>query len=235
MRVCTTVHQAGFEQYGQRWLDSVANWPKGTEFVLYAEGFDLVPNPPQVSVRRIEDLPRLREFKTRHSNYVAPNWEYDIVRFSNKVFAAYDAFYDYKGLCVWLDCDAVTYKRLPKGYIQGLLPDGYMAMFKRAGYHTETGFWIADGSHPEHQAFLDTWLQWFELDKFKTLRQWHDCTTLDATVRLFERDGRIKTHNLSGQFSKDMHPMAKADIARFIDHCKGGRKDKGVSPENKFR
>ena len=232
MRVCTTVHKAGFEQYGHRWLDGMKHWPKGTEFVLYAEGFE----PEGVQSKRIEDLPRLRQFKAEHAGYIAPNWEYDIVRFSNKVFAAYDAFYDYDGLCVWLDADAVTYKRLPKGYIEGLLPEGhYMSLFKRAGYHSETGFWIQDGSHPEHKAFWDTWVQWFELGKFKTLKQWHDCTTLDATVRLFEKDGRIKTHNLSGQYTKDMHPASKVDLARFIDHCKGGRKERGVSPENKWR
>ena len=231
MKIATTVHKEGFDQYGHRWIDGMKNWPDG-EFVMYSEGFDSgLPN-----AKRIEDLQRLKDFKAKHANYVAPSWEFDIVRFSNKVFAAYDAFYEASGLCIWLDADCVTYKPIPQSYVTGLLPgDCYMAMFKRAGYHTETGLWVLNADHPEHQAFMDTWVAWFESGQFKTLAQWHDCTTLDATVKLFERDGRIKTHNLSGAYTKDMHPMAKADIARFIDHTKGGRKSKGRSPENKFR
>jgi hypothetical protein len=231
MKVITTVHKAGFEQYGHRWIEGIKNWPKA-EFWMYPEGF----STEAVKCKPIESLPRLEAFKKQYAGYVPPNWEFDIVRFANKVFAAYDAFYDYKGLCVWLDADCVTYKKLPKGYIEKLLPsDCYFANFKRAGYHTETGFWIADGKHPEHQAFLDTWIQWFESGEFKALNQWHDCTTLDATIKLFERDKRIKTHNLSGQFVKEMHPMAKVDLGRYLDHTKGGRKGLGHSPENKFR
>jgi len=227
MRVVTTVHKAGYEQYGHRWVKSIPNWPMA-EFIMYAEGFD-----PSCDFKRIESLERLEAFKKRHQNYVPSSWEFDIVRYSNKVFAAYDAFYDYKGLCVWLDADCVTYKKLPRGFIDKQLPPGsYMALFQRAGLHTETGFWLIDGSHPEHQAFLDTWIAWFETDEFKNLRQWHDCTTLDATVKLFARDGRIKTHNLSGQFAKDGHPMSKVELGKYIDHCKGRRKTLGFSPEN---
>jgi len=169
------------------------------------------------------------------ANYVPPSWEFDIVRYSNKVFAAYDAFYDYDGLCVWVDADCVTYRKLPKTVIERQLPEGhFMAQFRRAGYHVETGFWMMDGSHPEKQAFLDTWIKFFEEGHFMQLRQWHDCTTLDATSKLFEKDGRVKIHNLSGEFAKDMHPLCHVELGSYIDHCKSmGRKALGYSPENK--
>lgn len=227
MRVITTVHKDGFAQYGYRWVESIANWPKA-EFVMYAEGFD-----PPCESKRVEALDRLEAFKRNHSTYIAPSWEFDIVRYSNKVFAAYDAFYDYDGLCIWLDADCVTYKKLPKKVIEQQLPEGhFMAMFRRAGLHTETGLWMMDGSHPEKKAFLDTWVQWFETGRFKELHQWHDCTTLDATAKLFEKDGRVKIHNLSGEFYKTSHPMSMVEIGKYIDHTKGKRKDLGFSPEN---
>lgn len=232
MKVITTVHKAGFDEYGQRWIDSIANWPKA-EFLMYAEGFE-----PPLGVDRIrtESLPRLGAFKPKYAHYRPVSWQWDVVRFSNKVFAAHDAFYDHKGIGVWLDADCVTYKTIPEGYIESLLPDGaYMALLKRVGYHTETGFWIVNCDHPEHKAFMDTWVAWYESGKFKELREWHDCATLDATVKLFERDGRLKTHNLSGEFARDMHPISKIDLGRYIDHCKGKRKAQGVSPENEFR
>jgi hypothetical protein len=91
-----------------------------------------------------------------------------------------------------------------------------------------------DGKHPEKQAFLDTWLSWYEMDMFKDLRQWHDCETFDATVRLFTRRDRFKTCSLSGPYEKEMHPMAKVDLAKYLDHAKGNRKVSG-SPENAYR
>jgi hypothetical protein len=227
MKVATTVHKDGYAQYGYRWVESMANWPKA-EFVMYSEGFD-----PPCDFKRVEAMDRLEAFKRKFACYVSPSWEFDIVRFSNKVFAAYDAFYDYDGLCVWLDADCVTYKKLPSKVIERQLPkDAFMAQFRRAGYHVETGMWLMDGKHPEKKVFLDTWVQWFETGHFKDLRQWHDCTTLDATSKLFERDGRVVIHNLSGEFSKDMHPMSKVELGKYIDHCKGRRKTLGFSPEN---
>jgi hypothetical protein len=54
---------------------------------------------------------------------------------------------------------------------------------------------------------------------------------LDAAIRLTG----VPTFNLSGEFHKDMHPMAKTELGQYIDHCKGPRKIKGKSPENKNR
>lgn len=231
MKVITTVHAAGFKQYGHRWIESIKNWPKA-EFVMYAEGFAT----EAVVCKRVEDLPRLVAFKERHKGYIAPNWEFDIVRFANKVYAAYDAFVDYDGTCVWLDADCVTYRKLPKKFLESQLPENaFMSLFRRAGYHTETGFWMMDGKHPEKRAFLETWLSWFESDKFTNLLQWHDCTTLDATCKMFEKESRIKIHNLSGEWSKDMHPISKSELGRYIDHTKGNRKSLGYSPENAHR
>jgi hypothetical protein len=40
---------------------------------------------------------------------------------------------------------------------------------------------------------------------------------------------------LSGAHEKSMHPMAKADLARYMDHQKGNRKYLSASPENAHR
>ena len=235
MKVVTTCHKAGFEQYGHRWADSISKWPETAEFAIYQEGLSGVIAS---ALHRVTPLPmpaRCDAFKARHAAYKAPSWRHDIVRFSNKVFAAHDAFYDHDGIGVWLDADAVTYKPIPEGYIEEQLGGAFFAHFKRSDWYTETGMWIMDCRHPETKAFLDTWVDWFESGAFKTLHEWHDCTTLDATLKMFLKDGRITTRSLSGEFERDMHPMARADIARYIDHCKGNRKADGFSPENRFR
>ena len=234
MRVISTVHKPGFDVCGQRWVEGARNWPSGTEFILYTEGFTLEDSV--IEGRRIEYVARAEEFKRKYAHYRPVLWQWNIVGFGNKVFAAHDALYDYKGIAVWLDADAITYKPLPAGYVEAMLPQGaYMAMFKRQGMQTETGFWVMDCSHPEHKRFLDMWIKWLESGQFKTLNQWCDASTLDATVRIFEKHDAIQTVSLSGAFERDMHPMAKTDIARYIDHLKGSRKDLPASPENIFR
>lgn len=235
MRVVSTVHKAGFDQYGQDWVDGAQNWPAGTEFILYTEGFDLQND--RIDCRRIESVERADAFKRRFRHYRPIAWRWDVVKFCNKVFAAYDALYDYTGKAVWLDADAITYAQLPEGYVESLLPNGcYLSAFKRIGWATETGFWVMDCGHPRHKQFMDTWLRWFEENQFKSLLQWCDAATLDATVRIFERDGMIRTHSLSAGHEKHEHPMSQVDLARYIDHRKGkSRKLSGASPENEYR
>ena len=233
MRVISTVHKAGWDVYGDKFLAGLDNWPEGTEFIVYTEGFTI--DHPKVTCRRVEDLERAEAFKAKYKHYRPVLWQWDILKWCNKVFAAFDALYEYEGLAVWLDADCHTYKPLPKGYVERMLPEGhYLAMFKRIGWQTETGFWVMDCSHKEHKRFMYSWLQWLESGSFKTLSQWCDASTLDATVRVFEKRGAIRTVSLSGQYEKDMHPMAMVDLARYIDHMKGARKETG-SPENTFK
>jgi len=234
MKVISTCHKAGFDVYGQQWLDGIKHWPKA-EFILYTEGFDL--DDPRVEVRKIEDVERAVAFKKRYEHYKALAWRWDIVRFSNKVFAAYDALYHHRGLAVWLDADAITFADIPENYIDDLLPIGkYLACFKRVGWQTETGFWVMDCSHKAHKGFMDTWMKWVESGSFKNLSQWCDASTLDATIRGFEKTGMIETVSLSGEFEKEEHPMSKVPLAAYIDHLKGKeRKKAGVSVENVHR
>lgn len=234
MRVVSTVHKAGWDVYGGQWVEGIKNWPQDTQFMLYTEGFDF--KHPRIITQRIESVERAEFFKNRYKNYRPVSWQWDVVRFSNKTFAAYDALYDYDGIGVWLDADCETYSKIPSGWVETRLPYGkYLARFERIGMQTETGFWVMDCANSEHKPFMDTWVRWYEQDAFKTLPQWCDAYLMDATARLFKKDGRIDTVSLSEGHEKDMHPMAKASIAKYIDHKKGARKDLPASPENIFR
>ena len=231
LRVISTVHKAGFDEYGSKWLAGIENWPKTTEFHLYTEGFDL--DDSRVKSKRVESLERAEKFKKTYEHYKPLAWRWDIVKFSNKVFAAYDSLYDYKGLAVWLDADCNTFAKLPDGYVENLLPEGnYLAMFRRIGWATETGFWVMDCGHPRHKQFMDTWIRWLEAGSFRSLEQWCDASTLDATARMFEKDELIDVNSLSVGYERIEHPMARADLAKYIDHVKGERKKIGYSVEN---
>ncbi len=232
IRVVTTCHKDGYEMYGLRFVQGWQHWPMDAELYWYVEGF-MPPPMPRTTLIPTSKVEGLETFKQRFTHYVPVAWNWDVVRFSNKVYAVADAFRDFKGIGVWLDNDCVTFKDISSEYIKSLLPKGsYMAMFKRTGMATETGFWVMDCSHPEHEGFLATWQNWYDSNSFKDLPEWHDCYTLDATVRLFEKRDLIKTHSLSAGHEKDMHPLCKVELGTYIDHCKGRRKIKGYSPEN---
>lgn len=228
MRVVTTSSKQGLEDYAFRWLEGRKNWPGGTEFLYYTEGFEV-----DCPGKDFRDLEAFSQWKLKHAAYVPPSWQWDFVKFSHKVFAACDALYDYEGIGVWLDADCVTFKKIPEGLIEKQLDGAYLACYQRTGLYTETGLWIMDCSHPEHRNFLDFWRGLYFSERFKDLPHWHDCLTLDATIRVF--GNRIKVKNLSGEFHKDPHPQAKTELGKYLDHCKGPRKVAGQSHENANR
>lgn len=231
MRVVTTCHHAGFKQYGHRWLESRKNWPEGTEFLFYPEGFKAdCPGKDMLSMRDFI------EWKSSYAHYKPPNWRWDIVRFAHKVFALNDALRDYDGIGVWLDADCVTFDKIPEGLVEEQVKDDYIALYERTGHYPETGFWVVNCGHPQHKDFLTWWMRLYWSGNFTRLPEWHDCTTLQAAIKRFTAKGLITVKNLSGDFHLDMHPQAHAEpFCRYIDHCKGTRKDKGVSAENAHR
>ena len=229
MRFVTTCHKEGFEYYGHRLLEGWRYMPKDAELWWYTEGYDLPPED-RVVQKDITQIADLMAFKERHKYYVPPEFDVDVVRFSHKVYAAVDALMDYEGIGVWIDADCVPYKSVTEEMVAKWLNNAYIACFQRAGFYTETGLWIVDGSQPVHKPFMTVWKRWYDQDKFPALPGWTDCHTLDATIHL----SKSKVENLSGEFGSLSHPMAKTEIGRYIDHCKGDRKRGGISSENEF-
>lgn len=233
MRVVTTVHREGWEQYGKKALKRWrVHWPKSAELWHYAEGFE-VPPTQRVVCRNVDELPLLARFKRTHERYRVPDWRYDVVRFANKAYAAYDALRDYDGIGVWLDADIVTVEDVPEGYVEGLLPDDcYIALFRRTGAAPETGLWVANCAHPMHKPVMDAFLSWYEQATFKGAHEWHDAVLFEATLRAFENKGLINVHSLSAEHASASHPMALHESRKYWDHLKGPRrKALGHSPE----
>jgi hypothetical protein len=231
MRVVTTASAAGLAEHGWRWLEGRKHWPAGTELHWYTEDYELPAEG--MTTKDFAALPEFSSWKAGLAGYRPPSWEFNVVGYAHKVFAAADALYEYDGIGVWCDSDCVLFRDLPPGLLEQQVEGAYLACYQRTGLWTETGFWVMDCRHPEHQAFLDNWRAWYLTGAYKGLRAWHDCMTLDATIRQFK--DRVTVRNLSGEAHKEMHPMAVTELGRYIDHCKGERKVDGRSPENTFR
>ena len=250
MRVVTTAHKEGLEQYGKAWLDGRKHWPKGTEFYWYTEGYDLPLQADELAMveqagagstdgfinrRELNEQTEFVNWKLRHAGYVAPIWKFNVVAYAHKVFAMIDATRDYSGVAVWLDADCVTYRDIPEGLVESFVKDAYIAHYARPGRWTETGFYVIDCSHKAHREFMDFMADVYLRDRFKTLHHWTDCFVLDAAIRRFVSAGSIKAFSLSGEKDKEAHPMAVTEMGQYIDHRKGWRKEVPRSPENKFR
>jgi len=235
MKFITTCHRKGWEEYGHRLWESWDNAPSNAELIWYADNF----NPGEkrgITVVPVDKLHDLQAFKIRYANYRPPSWRMDVSKYAHKVFAAIDGLREHKGLGIWIDADCVIHKKIPDGLLEQFLPEGfYMSIFKRRGLYTETGFWMMDCSNRYHVSFLSDWQSWYDSGEFRNLHEWHDCMTLDATIRTYERENLIEVFSLSGKHESEMHPMAYSPLAEYIDHCKGNRKSIGSSPENKFR
>ncbi len=239
----TTFNHRGFEEYGHRCIETFKNWPKGSRLLVYADGVKVDPSE-RIEVRDLAtSCPSLRSFKNRFKEYRPKSWEFDVVKFSHKVFAAVHGLTDWTGLGVWLDADCVTYNEIPDGYLQSLIPDNrYMAFFGRQRMYTETGFWMVDCAHSRHKDFMTEFVKFYTSGEIVKMPQWHDCVAIDHVRRNFESEG-LRNQNLTksleigieGGSEKEMHPMAFSELGKYIDHCKGNRKKNGFSPENRIR
>jgi hypothetical protein len=134
-----------------------------------------------------------------------------------------------------VDGDLVTHADVPAGLLESLVEKDYIACYRRVGHYTETGMWIVNCAHPEHKNFLDHWRSWYFSGRYRQLFEWHDCTTLDGTIKKFEEADKITVRDLSGEHGKNMHPQALSELSKYFDHCKGPRKAKGYSVENRHR
>ena len=236
MKAITTFSRALFDSYAHRVIETFENWPDRARLIVYSE--DMTAD----STDRIEwrDLhqrcPDLVKFKEHCKTVPRPHngYEFDAARFANKAFAMMDGAD--AGLCFWLDADCVTYRKIPDGFMESLIPEGhYMGYYGRDKLYTETGFWGARADHRYHKKFMDAWKQVYLDGTVFKLPQWHDCMTLDFTRAHFETWGLMKNENLSAEYFRISHPMARSKLGRYIDHCKGPRKIEGFSPENPWR
>lgn len=232
MRFVTTCNKNNFEKYGHKLLEGWRHFPKEAELWWYVEGYE-IPETERVVPVDITEIKELMAFKERHRNYIPPEFDMDVVRFCHKVYSSIDALIDFDGIGGWIDADCVPYKDIPYEFLRDLLGDSYLACFQRQGSYTETGFWMVNCANEAHKPFMSLWRAWYDQDAFKQLPGWTDCHTLDATIYR----SKVDVKNLSGKFfnDPDLHPMSKVELAQYLDHCKGDRKEFGRSPENKFR
>ena len=235
-KAITTMHKAGYEQYGRRMIESwQLYWPHYYTLTVYTEGFNLdkeYNNVKQIDLHEVS--PELVAFKERHKDREDQKDPLALargaIRFSHKSFAVIHACMNTSDQTViWLDADTVTHKIITSDFLDNLLPEGcYTSYLGRQNNYTECGFVMYDTSNKFNEQFMMMWKSLYVTDEIFQLPQWHDCMAYDA-VRLHLQEQGMKTHNLTPEGKNYDHVFINSPLGTVMDHLKGPRKETGKS------
>ena len=241
----TTFNEAGYAQYGKRFLESFdAHWPE--EVILHVYGENITPSTYSARIFNHDLLaksPQLVAFKDRHKFITAHNGIYedgeygyrmDAVRFAHKVFALVHcslAIKEDTDVLFWIDADIVTFKDIPSDLFDQVLPYGcYTSYLGRGNTYPECGFMGYDLSHPAHEEFMTFWQKLYLDDSLFVLPEWHDSFVYDLIRKTFEDQNKFKSHNIAADVGLSSHPFINSVLGRYMDHLKGDeRKRAGAS------
>jgi hypothetical protein len=230
----TTFDERGYEVYGRRFLETfAAHWPSEVRLYVYAEGFR--PVLPRGELRDLlACCPGLVRFKRDYVGIRPRDFRWDAVRFAHKVFAlTHAARTTQVEKLFWLDADTLSFADVPVDFLRSCLPDNcFTSCLVREGMHSETGFVGYNLGHVASRDFIAAFEGLYTSGRLFALPEWHDSYVFDVVRRSFERQGRIRTHNLSGVFTDTSHPFVNSELGRYMDHLKGPRKEEGRSRES---
>ena len=271
IKVLTSYKPGTWNEYAKRAVESVLqHWPIDTAVAVYHE-----EQPQDIFEHdRIEwfDIhkvqPELLKFKNKFKNDPVANgeiqeipngirrpgpmpskgsYQWNAVRFANKVFCVTHALknsngYDY---LVWLDADTYTFRKMPKEFLQYMLPNETMLTYlgrenpdlNDGGRDPECGFVGYNLKHPEIQNYTnDQEDMYIKESVFKLTWGWTDCSTLWHLSKLYQKQKNVKVHDIGyAKKVKGNHVFINSELGLYMDHFKGKRKQLKKSAKNDFR
>lgn len=232
MLAITTFSDTGYDLYGKAFIESFKNWPGklivytekplniSTDNVLEQNFFDI--DPTQVFYKYIQTIPKAKGVTEKGYNY-----NFDLWKFSRKVFAQWDVLRNHKGKVFWLDADIIIKKPIPEDFLIDLFNKKGIVSFFRPGFHSETGIVGFDTENPGFDDFLNLYIGYLKSGQVFNLSRWHDCTILDESIL----QSQITTEDLSvGWVRKDKYKLSdlevfhKSVLAEYMEHLKGSNK-----------
>ena len=232
---------------------------KRIKLLVYAENCKPInPDPSRITILDAKEvLPKLNQFKSTWGHVPKANgdvsnepqrhtrrdwmkeFKWDAVRFANKTYAVYDAVQRSKDWCVWMDADTFVHSTWTYEQFLELLPkEAYITYVGRGkGSQTwpECGFYGLNLNHPVCHEFLKEFERMYEdaENGMFLLDEWHDSYIFGEVLKMFNQ---FPSHD----YSADMylreaksggggHPLINGPLGKWIDHMKGGRKEKGKS------
>ena len=206
-----------------------------------------------------ETLPKLQKFKHKwkdvpKANGIPPadikarrprDWhkefKWHAIRFANKVYAVFDACERSTDWCVWMDADSYIHTEWSYADFANLLPNDkwitYVGRGKGSQTWPECGFYGMNLRHPMCKQFLSEFERFYEDadNGIFELEEWHDSfvfghilnqlTPIDNNVLDYSANMYLKEAKTGG----GGHPLINGPLGKWMDHMKGGRKERGKS------
>jgi hypothetical protein len=253
--VVTTFHQSGYEQYGQRMIDTfLLNWPSSVDLYVYAENCAVDQVADNLHVIDYETaVPALQAFKNRWSNdpratgqlasgppdkkgkQQGIGFKWDAVRFSHKIYAVCDlAQKQQHGTVVWMDADTVCHSPITVDVIDRLIPNSAdIAFLGRKNKYTECGLYALNLHSAATRKFVNLFQDVYDYAEHGifTMKEWHDSWVFDQ-VRNDIAAAHPEWNQLdwsAGLVTGEGHPLINSEWGAYLDHLKGDRKDTGRS------
>lgn len=240
-QLVTTMHAAGYNLYGRNMIDSfLKHWTEDQTLVVYAEGFSVETVDSRIVVRDLLTCsPDLVAFKQRHrdnpraNGYIDPkqkdpDFKYDAVRFSHKVFALYHAYKNRSAdidSIVWIDADTVTHAAVPKDFLVKRFPlDPGVGIYYlgRQQQYTECGWVVYNCNNQYMETFWERFANQYRKDKLLNQQEWHDSYIFDVVRNTMENEGMINC-NITPGYVKG-HPFIDSFLGEYMDHLKGPKR-----------
>lgn len=246
--VITTFNQSGYNQYGQRMIETfTANWPQEVELWVYAEQCAVNTSAPNVRVFDLElASPELVAFKNQWRNVPMANgdvtndpvrskrkdagkgFKWDAVRFSHKVYSIFHAAKNTDAdWLIWMDADMVCHNPVNVNFLHHMCPvDIDICFLGRTGKYSECGLYAVNLKSDSGKLFLSKFQEAYDQGTIFSFDEWHDSFVFDQvrqSMQLRERDWS------AGIIKGEGHPIINSVWGTYLDHLKGNRKVSGKS------
>ena len=147
MKLITTFSEAGYNQYGKRWIDSVVKfWPDTTTVIIYTD-FDLKKPADNFIIKNFDlEFPNHQQFKQLifsnfNKNEKSTSIANKTIKFSYKGFVICKELIETtEGYLIWLDGDAETINDVTDKTITDILGNTSIACQQEKNFqHVESG------------------------------------------------------------------------------------------------
>lgn len=218
-------------------LESVCeNWP--SKIIVYVES-PIDFQHEKVEIRNFFDIEGVMNFYQnikrvpichgviKDGSY---NYNYDLWKFSRKVFAQWDVLKEHKGKVFWLDADSYIRKPVPIEFLESLFDGKCLSYLGREGIYTETGFVGFNTEHHDFKKFLNAYIGILRHGLAFKLRRWHDCEIFDVARKETKTSGNdlspfFKIPKNKKMTLEDLDVFSRSVLGEYILHFKGKRKD----------
>lgn len=225
MLAVTTFSAQGYNEYAKTFLEGYARyWP--IKLVAFYE------EKPEFTHRLIEyrnfyDIPETKFLEKIGYAGDAPNdYRFNAYKFCRKVFAQ-NALFSETDKLFWIDADCVCLSSITESFLEKLVDEVALCYMGRPNY-TETGFIGFNTQHLDFKLFRKNYVTQYTEGRIFKQKEWHDCIAFD----LARKD--VKGRNITKGSAAMGHVILNSPLAPYLDHLKGGRKERGYSPGHPY-